>query len=348
MKIIYAALEHDYMNPKRGKSFEHNNFYRALTAYPGAEVIYCPYDEMLEIGRAAYNQKLIERVKAEKPDLFFAVMFTDELEPSALLEIKKHTTSIAWMCDDHWRFDNYAKKYPPLFSFVVTTYSKAIAKYNALGFANIIHSQWAADASTYKPWSGKKDIDVSFVGSWNADRGSIIKYLRSEGIPVWVRGGGWPEGRIGQQEMIDAIGRSKINLGLNPPSSYVGFKPFARLFFKRSSRFKVVPDIHNFLGNLREWLQKRILQIKARIFEIPACKTLLMTQDADNLSDYYQIGKEIVTYTTLGDLAQKIKYYLAHESEREVIAQAGYERTIHEHTYEHRFRAIFKQAGIQS
>ena len=46
------------------------------------------------------------------------------------------------------------------------------------------------------------------------------------------------------------------------------------------------------------------------------------------------------------DLVEKVRYYLKHEDERAAIAQAGYERTLREHTYVHRFRDIFGQMGL--
>jgi len=45
-------------------------------------------------------------------------------------------------------------------------------------------------------------------------------------------------------------------------------------------------------------------------------------------------------------LIDKIRHYLANEKERAAIAKAGYERTMREHTYNHRFDKIFKQAGL--
>jgi spore maturation protein CgeB len=64
---------------------------------------------------------------------------------------------------------------------------------------------------------------------------------------------------------------------------------------------------------------------------------------ADDLDQFYVPGKEIVLYTTLDDLVEKVRYYIAHETEREAIARAGYERSIREHTYEKRFRKIFEK-----
>ena len=45
-------------------------------------------------------------------------------------------------------------------------------------------------------------------------------------------------------------------------------------------------------------------------------------------------------------MIDKIKYYSKRNEEREAIAQAGYERTLREHTYEKRFNDIFKTMGL--
>lgn len=73
----------------------------------------------------------------------------------------------------------------------------------------------------------------------------------------------------------------------------------------------------------------------------------MLTSNADNLTDYYVEGKEIVIYKDIDDLIDKICYYLIHEEERGNIAKAGYERTIHEYTYEKRFNEIFKSVGLK-
>ncbi|MHB1830560.1 MAG: glycosyltransferase family protein [Candidatus Micrarchaeaceae archaeon] len=41
-----------------------------------------------------------------------------------------------------------------------------------------------------------------------------------------------------------------------------------------------------------------------------------------------------------------IEYYLDEEKERDRIADASYKRTIKEHTYEKRFKYIFKCVGL--
>jgi spore maturation protein CgeB len=86
-------------------------------------------------------------------------------------------------------------------------------------------------------------------------------------------------------------------------------------------------------------------QIKGRNFEVPGCGGFLLTGMAENLGQYYEIGKEVACFDDRHDLIDKVRYYLEHEDEREAIAQAGYERTLREHTYARRFSEIFGHIG---
>ena len=57
--------------------------------------------------------------------------------------------------------------------------------------------------------------------------------------------------------------------------------------------------------------------------------------------------REIVFFKTGDELENLIDYYSKHPDRAEVIAKAGYERTIEKHTWKNRFTAIFKQAKIK-
>ncbi len=345
MRIIFTGLKYYEYNPTRGLSFEYASFLPALRDYPGLEVIDFPYDEILKLGKAAWNEKMLELIKSEKPDLLFVFPYTDELSKNTLMEAKKYTKTFAWFSDDHWRFDNYSRFLAPHFDAIATTYSKAVEKYHRLGLRNVIHTQWAALGDT-------KDIkdtkisgpDVSFVGSWSRPRQKIISALQKAGLNPYVAGAGWPNPKGTADEMTKIFSSSKINLGLNEGQGFFNFNSLGRLFLKRS-RNSFVPSF-NFFRNLQSFFKRNIRQIKARHFEIPACGGFLLTSKADNLSDYYVPGKEIVLYEGPDDLIKKIHYYLANDSEREAIAKAGFERTANEHTYEQRFRKIFQQIKL--
>ena len=350
MKIIYAGVRAENYNPVRYPSFEYTNFYLQLKAMSGVEIIEYPYDVIVKIGKERFNKELLELVYREKPDLFFAFMYSDELNTETLDEIKKKTKSIAWFSDDQWRIHNYSRLYAPHFTWAVTTWSKAIELYAQYGIKNIIHSQWACNINKWKPIEGKsinKDIDVSFVGQRTEKRAQVVKELRKNGIDFYVRGWGWPEGKISEEEMVKTILRSKINLNINEPPSLAYWKVLARLFFKRSAG-KIVSDILHIKDNMKSMLSMgRTPQIKARPFEVLGCRAFLISGYADDMDHYYENGKEIVYYDgTIKDLAAKIRYYLAHGEEREKIAEAGYKRTLRENTYEKRFNDIFKEIGL--
>lgn len=347
MKIFYSGLQYNYYDPKKGSSFEHENFYSSLRALAGVSLKYFPFERILEVGRRAFNEEILDAVKKERPDVFFVFAFSDEFDKKILDEIKKHTTSVVWFADDNWRFYNYSRYWAPHFTWAVTTFSYMPELYRRIGQPNVIRSQWAASADLCRNRgvNGESQPDVSFVGIRTAPRAKIIGELTKAGLDVYVRGNGWPRGRVSDKEMAGIFGASKINLGLNPSLGFWNVNSIGRLFVRRSlNAFR--PDFH-FIHNTVSLFHRNVPQIKARHFEIPACGGFLMTSMADDLDKFYVPGKEIVIYKGTADLAEKIRYYVSHDDERRAIAKAGFERTVREHTYEKRFAEIFKKIGVR-
>ncbi len=350
MKIIYTACKYDYMDASRGYGFEHYNFYDTLSKMPNVEVLYFPYEKMLEVGKEEMNAQLRELVDYEKPDILFAVMFTDQLSKEVIGDISKktHCKTVAWFCDDHWRFDNYSKYWAPYFNWVVTTDSLAPAKYHHIGHKNVIKSQWACNYFLYKPMDLPKKYDVTFIGQPHGNRKKIIGQVKKAGINVQCWGGGGPNGRVSQTEMINIFSQSKINLNLTKSAGGIGAISLARIFFEKTDGKIKMHGPGLWLDNVKSFLSSKAEQIKGRNFEIPGCNVFLMTGQAPGLEDYYRDGKEIVVFKDTRDLIKKITYYLKHENQREQIALAGYNRTTKEHTYEKRFNDIFKIINLKN
>lgn len=344
MNIFYCGLEYDHYDPKRGRSFEHINFYLSLARYPGAAVQYFRYDRILEVGKARWNEELLSAVKSGKPDAVFFFMYSDELAPHILEELKQYTTTIAWFADDSWRFYNYSKFWAKYFTWAVTTYSWMPPLYKKAGQPNVIRSQWAANTAIYKPKDYEDIPRVSFVGGKTPAREALVTKLEAKGVAVDAFGGGWPGGRVSDEKMLRLFSGSKINLALNPPPGRWTRNAIGRLFLHPSIDH-IMPDLH-LIANAESFFHQNIPQIKARHFEIPACGGFVIAGRADDIENYYTPGKEIVLYDTVDDLAEKVGYYLSHDEERARVAKAAYQRTIEEHTYEKRFREIFSRAGL--
>lgn len=77
-----------------------------------------------------------------------------------------------------------------------------------------------------------------------------------------------------------------------------------------------------------------------RLYEATGVGTLLITDAKSNLADLFEPGEEVVTYASEDELVERIRHYLDHEAERTRIARAGQERTLRDHTYEHRMREL--------
>lgn len=376
MRILYAAMKYDYGLPEQGFGFEHYNFYDALHNM-GHEILYFDYMSLMQkYGRDQMNRLLLDVCRSEKPDVMFAVLFKDEFDPDVLQKVQTYVPTVNWFCDDHWRFDNYSCHWAPCFTWVVTTAESALPKYAALGYRNVIKSQWACNHALYKKLNLPLRYDVTFVGQPHGNRRHMIQALRNAGISVRVWGRGWESGRISQDEMIRVFNQSRINLNLAnasvsanaaaPPAACMDVTSDRTARARISHALDRIPFggyVKAVCRTMRRAVTKPVQepdafvasesdeegyseQIKGRNFEVPGCGGFVLTGRADNLEQYYENGKEVVFFEGRSDLVEKTRYYLAQEQERAAIALAGYERTRKEHTYARRFQEIFRHMGL--
>jgi len=358
MKIFLVDDKYSYVGNPGDKKRYSSQYYleykplKKLAEKYGHSVKAFWFDEMIqEYGRSGARDKFWEAVSNEKPDVCMVYAVEHNLGKDLLEKLRdQNFTTMVYSCgDDAWRWNSVSRHFVKYFSWVITYDPGSVEKYKNIGFENIIYARSGVNLDEFKKTDAKKDIDVSFVGLWSKPRARIIEYLKSAGIDVYVRGAGWPGGPVSHEELVDIINRTKINLSLIPPSFYVGWRSIFRLFFRRSYQgeggLSVKLDIMNFFDNLRTLLGKKARQVKVRQFEVPACGGFQITQDADDLSERYVFGEEIVTYEDNEDLVKKIKYYLNHPEEREEIAKRGYERTLRDHNAEKRFEKIFATLG---
>jgi spore maturation protein CgeB len=357
MKILYAALKYDYGRAEQGHSFEHYNFYDSLVRM-GHDILYFDTGMARHVGREATNRLLRDVVRHERPDLMFTVLFGHELEENVVRTISTDTDTITlnWFCDDHWRFDAYSRYWAPQFNWVVTTSAEAAVKYQAFGHANVIRSQWACNHFLYQPTRADERYDVTFVGLPHGDRRYVIQTLRDAGIDVGVWGQGWEAGRLSQDEMIRVFGSSKINLNLSNAAagrsvraraSALAFRAVASAHLPRRLHASAVRAIGAYDRRARASGGPAYPeQIKGRNFEIPGCGGFQLSGQAENLGDYYTLGKEVACYLDLEDLITRVRYFLREPEHRRAIAASGYERTLREHTYVHRLTGIFNRIGL--
>ena len=310
--ILYVGIKYDYGNKYWGLSYEHYNFYHALLNMDYS-LIYFDYDRIKqEYGIEKMSKMLREAVYYYQPDILFYFNFHDWIEHSVWREISDELPikTIIWLADDEWRYEETRPVWE-LFNLVVSTDRKGYERRKQEGFSNVFLSQWGCNHFLYKNLNLPKIYDVSFVGQCYGERENFVNILRRKGINITTFGHGWGNSsRVSQADLIRIFNQSKISLNISFASK----------------------------GD-------KILAIKGRDFEAPGCGSLLLTKDTKEIAEYFVPGEEIITYKDANDAADKIKFYLAKEDEREKTAKNGYERVMREHTIERRLLDVFESSG---
>lgn len=85
-----------------------------------------------------------------------------------------------------------------------------------------------------------------------------------------------------------------------------------------------------------------LLGVNVRTFEAAGCGAFQIVDWKPNLDEFFEPEKEVVTFRTLGELKEKVRYYLEHDRERQEIADRGYRRAHQEHTYYHRLTQLLE------
>jgi len=73
------------------------------------------------------------------------------------------------------------------------------------------------------------------------------------------------------------------------------------------------------------------------------CGGFLLTEYVEGLEKFYDIDSDIVCFSSLDEAIKKIKYYLAHDDEREKIAESGYRKAMEHHTWDKRLNTVFNK-----
>ena len=82
------------------------------------------------------------------------------------------------------------------------------------------------------------------------------------------------------------------------------------------------------------------LKIDMRLYEATGVGSLLITDRKDNLGEIFDVGKEVVAYSSPEEAAELIRYYIDHPDEADAIAKAGQARTLKDHTYKSRMKEL--------
>jgi spore maturation protein CgeB len=321
-------------------------------------------------GKPTTNERLLKKFRdAGRVDLFYGYFYSSVVYPETIDLIRQSgVPTVNFSCNNVHQFD-LVRDIAPHFDLCVVPELAAVADFQAVG-ARPIRIQLAANPRVYRPLPEPRIYDVTFVGQRYADRAEFLDHLWTNGVDVRAWGAGWaPTKRLDvaharaalaliEDERLDGI-RRIIRHRLAPgvrraqatpageisiPPTYGGPRLLQRDLMKTFSQsrlslgFATAGDSH--LSG------KRLTHLRLREFEAPMSGALYLTEDQLELHEYFEPGKEILTYTDRHDLLETARYYLAHQEQSERIRCAGWRRALHEHTWQHRFGELFAALGL--
>jgi spore maturation protein CgeB len=318
MKILCVLSRYAYGKQERGENYDYVHFVAAFQRMGHEVGVFDSGDRSLHEDFADLNVALLERVASWQPDVIFCVLMHYEVwsETLDLIRAKSPVVVVNWGTDDSWKFAQASRFFAAHVDLHVSTDREAVQAAPSQRLQNVFLSQWAtsAAASTDPCPSQSCRYDVSFVGSMYGYRAEWIATLRASGIAVSCFGHGTENGVVGAAEIPDIYRTSRISLNFSGAGQNTG-------------------GVGRFDGR----------QIKARTFEVPGAGGFLLTEAAPGLERYFTIGREIATFASPRELVERVRYYLDHPGERDVIARAGHARAIAEHTYEQRISEILER-----
>ena len=261
------------------------------------------------------NKDLIRECKTIKPDLVFIYRGT-HIHKSTIEQLKLVSNCKVYGYNNDDPFSLKHSKYSwryfvrsiPSYDHIFAYRTKNIEDFNKIKYHNvsILRSYYRRehnynilnlDITKYK-------CDVIFIGHFEDDgRDDVIKLLIDNNIDVTLYGSGWNKSKHYNylikylKRDIENLYNEQYNLALN------------------SAKIALV-----FLSKLNNDTYTR------RCFEIPATKTMMLSEYTDDLNSMFQKGVDAEYFKDKGEIMKKIKYYLEDNTKIENIGGNGFDR----------------------
>ena len=253
------------------------------------------------------NREILKNVKKYNPDMIW-IDKGNLIQKETLYEIRskrKPPTIIHYNTDDIKHKNHGFKKYLEsldLYDVHITTNRFNYEELKSLTSKKIILSEIGYDSELFYPGSTKSTIinRVIFVGHYEREYYKYLKNLMNNEIDIELYGSGWnlklPLSKRKYLRSYGLWGRRYANLLRN---SNIGIGLYSALNRNHTS---------------------------GRIFEIPACNTMLVAKRNNILENLYKEDVEAIFFDCNKELFDKIVFYKKNHTLCNQIAEKGYLR----------------------
>jgi len=298
---------------ENNKNLEIEVLHQLLKTHPSSLKQKIAYKLKLPLDLDKCNHRVVEAVSRFKPDIVFIIK-GNVIHPSALKKIKQIKPKIkliSWSLDDMYAWHNRSLYYTfglKYYDIVFTTKSYNLNELKQLG-ANRVEFLYQAYSKKYhipcsKCETSEFNFDVLFIGAAETERVQSLSYLASNGIKVYIYGGGWDKKRFSNLHPNLIV--HKYDLVGSDYSEAISCSKISLCFLRKMNR-----DLHT-----------------SRSIEIPACGGFMLAERTDEHLELFKEDKEAVYFSNNYELLEKVTYYLTNENERINIIQNSLNRCI--------------------
>ncbi len=308
----------------------HGAFHHWMTAdlkAMGHEVSTLDPDELCEqFGIELYRRVLLQRIAADKPDIFVVYPPYDLLRAEERKAIHESGTAIVGFAYDDpiflpsytrhkGDFEKIAAQFYNTYDVYFTTSRDMVKQATDRDIHFMRHIRWAC-VTPPDPGNGVRDLPLVVIGAPYPRRVNMVKHLKAAGVkPIIFGAEGW-------KQFLDVA--DCYNGMLTRPGMFEMYK---------RAKIALAPA---------DWESNYTPMVKLRSLEISSMAPLQIIEQCEDLIDYFEDDKEVVSYRAhdWDQLVSLIKQYLADEPKRAKIARAGYERLLRDHVWKVRWQEL--------
>ncbi|UCV02375.1 glycosyltransferase [Dechloromonas denitrificans] len=254
----------------------------------------------------------LAQIRAYRPD----VLYCQDLSffPADILtQLKRHVGLIVGQIACPLPPEEFLKGY----DLILTSFPHFVDRIRKLGVASEYFRIGFDTRVLELIGGGGKDVGASFVGGVSRHHDKAMPLLEHLAVNTPIQFFGYGAKTLPRSSPI----RRRHN------GEVWGVNMYRALARSRVTLNRHINVAENYANNMR-------------LYEATGVGALLITDHKENLGELFEVGKEVVAYSSKEEAAEMIRYYLAHPQEAEVIAKAGQARTLRDHTYRRRMEEL--------
>lgn len=265
------------------------------------------------IGRPDWVQKIaLKQIENYKPDVIY-VQDLSILNPDTLHKAKEHCKLLVGQIACPLPNEENLKQ----IDLILTSFPHYVDRFRKMGIQSEYFKIGFETRLLKKTKKNVRKYPATFIGSFSPyhTEGTLLLEKLAERVPVHV----WGQG-LQYLSMTSPLRRH-----------YHG-EAWGRNMYKILAQSKIVVNRH--ISAAEDNANNM------RLYESTGMGAMLITDKKKNLNDLFEVGQEVVEYSSPEDLINKTEYYLKHDKEREKIAKAGQKRTLNTHNYGLRMKEL--------